>query len=150
MLNSQGDREAPSWVGLCRHGEFIMGMAVCSGASLVCNCGLAPSSLFVIRPRNYSGPGMAATVSDHWPLINIRPFGLCRSLGNPAVAAATAMTGVLTPMPCSPSTLLPWTVLGRKVLMAGQLALDSHSSLSCSFGGVIRIVYPGQIKESLI
>jgi hypothetical protein len=124
-----------------------MGMAVCGGASLICDCGLTPSTLVVIRPRNFSGIGMAANIRDHWPLVNIWPFGLCRSLGNPAVAAATALTGVLTPMPCRPSTLLPWSFRRPKILLAGQIALDSQSQLLCSYGGVIRVMYPGQRRE---
>lgn len=127
-----------------------MGIAVCSGASLICSAGLSPSSLVVIRPKNLSGPGGAATIMDHFPLINIWPFGLCRSLGNPAVAQATAVTGILTPMPCSPSTLLPWSRYRPHVLIGGRPALDSSSSLQCSHGGIIRITFPGQRLERLL
>lgn len=126
-----------------------MGMAVCSGASLICSAGLTPSSLVVLRSQNLSGPGGAANIMDHWPLVHVWPFGLCRSLGNPAVAQATALNGVLTPMPCSPSTFLPWTQYQPHVLIGGRPALDSNSSLQCSHGGMIRITFPGQRRERL-
>lgn len=127
-----------------------MGKAVCSGATLLCDAGLTPSSLVVIRPRNRSGPGGVANIKDHWPLRNIWPFGLCRSLGNPAVAAATALNGVLTPMPCSPATPWPWTRHRPHVFFTRSLALDSNSRLLCSYGGVIRIMFPGQRREWLV
>lgn len=127
-----------------------MGIAVCSGATLLCNYGLAPSRLVVLRPRNFSGRGLAANIMDHRPLIHVWPFGLCRSLGNPAVAAATAQTGVLTPMPCSPWTPLPWSRHRPNVLVHGKPALDSTSSLLCGYGGLIRIMFPGQWKETLV
>lgn len=127
-----------------------MGKAVCSGATLLCSAGLTPSSLLVIRPRNLSGPGGAANIKDHWPLRNIGTFGLCRSMGNPAVAAATARNGFLTPMPCFPSTPWPWSRHRPHVLFGRSLALDSNSHLGCSYGGVIHIMFPGQRPARLV
>ena len=46
---------------------------------------------------------------DNQPIANIAPFGVCISLANPAVAAATAAAmGVLVPLPCMPVTPAPW------------------------------------------
>ena len=85
---------------------------VCHGALLACSFGVAPSLLTVLpanRVMTSSQP--AATIMDHKPMVNITPFGLCMSLANPMVAAATsAALGVLTPQPCLPMTMTPWAV----------------------------------------
>jgi hypothetical protein len=82
---------------------------------------------------------------DSKPLMNVLPFGMCQSLANPMVAAATAAAmGVLTPMPCIPATAAPWVPGCPKVLIGNMPALTSDSKLMCSYGGVIQIVSPGQ------
>jgi Domain of unknown function (DUF4280) len=49
-----------------------------------------------------------ATAADTIPGTNIPTFGMCMSLGNPAVAMATsAANGVLTPQPCVPAAGSP-------------------------------------------
>ena len=83
-----------------------MAMQVCMGAMLKCSFGNAPSTLAVL-PTNqvYASIMPAANVMDYAPLVNIMPFGMCSSLANPTVAAATAAAmGALTPMPCLPDT----------------------------------------------
>ncbi len=84
---------------------------VCMGATMQCSFGLAPSSL-VVLPTNkvFTDQVPDANIMDHVPMVNIMPFGMCMSLANPEVAAATAMAlGVLTPMPCIPNTrVAPW------------------------------------------
>ena len=80
------------------------------GALMQCSFGLAPSSL-VVLPTNmtYTDQVPDANIMDHVPMVNIMPFGMCTSLANPTVAAATAAAmGVLTPMPCIPNTPAPW------------------------------------------
>ena len=126
-----------------------MAMQVCSGALMMCACGLAPSALVVIRPKILSG-APAANIMDRVPMLNIPPFGLCTSLANPAVAAATAAAfGVLVPMPCMPVTPAPWMPGRPKVLIGNLPALDQGSKLMCAWGGVISIVAPGQFKQLL-
>jgi hypothetical protein len=82
---------------------------------------------------------------DHIPIANIAPFGMCASIANPTVAAATAAAlGVLTPMPCVPATPAPWLPGAPTVLIGGMPALDNTCKLMCLWAGVIQIVNPGQ------
>ncbi|MCL2068830.1 MAG: DUF4280 domain-containing protein [Oscillospiraceae bacterium] len=75
------------------------------------------------------------------------PFGVCNSLSNPAVAAATAAAlGVLTPQPCIPATAAPWAPGSTSVLIGGVPALESNSKLMCNWGGTIQVTSPGQTK----
>jgi hypothetical protein len=121
---------------------------VSSGAMLQCSMGAAPSS-FVVLPKNRvlaDGPP-AANIMDHIPMVNIMPFGVCRSLANPTVAAATsAAMGVLTPMPCIPATSSPWTPGAPTVLLANFPSLDNVSKCMCNWAGVISITQPGTTK----
>jgi hypothetical protein len=87
-----------------------MAVQVAATAQLMCSFGVAPSALTVVpkgRPVQAGGQ-MAATIQDFAPNVNIMPFGMCTTLSNPQVAAATsAALGVLTPQPCIPVTT-PW------------------------------------------
>ena len=128
-----------------------MPMHVCSGAMLQCSFGLAPSSL-VVLPVNqtFTSYMPAANIVDHVPIVNILPFGACTSLANPTVAAATsAAMGVLTPMPCNPAMAAPWVPGAPTVLLGNMPALDDTSKLMCTWGGVISVVYPGQVTEQI-
>lgn len=126
-----------------------MGMQVCAGAMMMCGCGMAPSVLVVLRPKILSR-APAANIMDRVPMLNIPSFGLCTSIANPLVAAATAAAfGVLVPMPCVPVTPAPWMPGKPKVLIAGMPALDQGSKLMCMWGGVISITVPGQFKQLL-
>jgi hypothetical protein len=122
-----------------------MAMQVCMGAAMMCSFGAAPSSLIVL-PQNKTLTGTpAANIMDNKPIVNIPPFGMCSSLSNPTVAAATtAAAGVLTPMPCVPATPAPWAPGAPTVLIANMPALDSTSKLMCNWGGVIQMTAPGQ------
>jgi hypothetical protein len=122
-----------------------MGQLVCAGALLKCSFGAAPAALAVL-PLNAVLTGAAdATIMDSKPLVNIASFVMCTSLGNPAVAAATAAAmGVLVPMPCVPVTSAPWAPGAPTVLIGNMAALTMASKLMCSFGGVIEITMPGQ------
>lgn len=128
-----------------------MPMHVCSGAMLQCSFGVAPSSLVVLPVnKTMTGNMPAANIMDNQPMVNILPFGLCSSLANPTVASATAAAfGVLTPMPCIPSTVAPWTPGAPTVLLGNLPALDDTSKLMCLWGGVISVIYPGQVLEQI-
>jgi uncharacterized Zn-binding protein involved in type VI secretion len=87
----------------------------------------------------------AATIQDFTPMVNIAPFGMCTTLSNPTVAAATAAAlGVLTPMPCVPVTT-PWRPGSVSVMIGGKPALTNSSQCQCAWGGIIAIGMPGQV-----
>jgi Domain of unknown function (DUF4280) len=93
-------------------------------------------------PVNAGTP--AASVADFVPLTNIPSFGMCGSMANPAVAAATAAkSGAFTPAPCAPAVSTPWTPGATKVTVDGQPALHDGCQAMCSWGGVITISSPG-------
>ena len=86
-----------------------MGQQTVMGAATQCTFGAAPSTLMVLPTARTLAPTPCANIMDNKPLINILPFGMCTSMANPMVAAATAAAlGVLTPMPCIPMTMAPW------------------------------------------
>lgn len=119
-------------------------LCVCGGAALSCPFGTTPSTLMVLPDKKVVSTMPVATIDDNRPLVNIMPFGMCSSLSNPQVAAATAAAaGVLTPMPCMPVTAAPWAPGCPTVLIAGKPALEQSSKLICSWGGTIQITNPG-------
>ena len=124
-----------------------MGSLACTGATLMCSMGVAPSSLLVLPTNRVVGTTPIANIMDNKPFVNILPFGMCTSLANPTVASATAAAlGVLTPMPCVPQTPAPWAPGAPKVLIGNMPALDQSSKLMCMWGGVISILVPGQFQ----
>ena len=128
-----------------------MPMQVCMGAVLQCSFGMAPSSLVVLPVnRTYTDQVPDANIMDHVPMVNIMPFGLCASLANPAVAAATsAAMGALTPMPCIPNTPAPWVTGAPTVILGNAPSLDNMSKLMCMWGGVIQIAMPGEVTVNV-
>jgi len=122
-----------------------MAIATCMGGMLQCSFGVAPSSLVVLPVSRVLTQTPAANIMDHAPLVNVMPFGMCSSIANPTVAAATAAAlGVLTPMPCVPLTPAPWVTGSPTVMVGGMPALNNSSKLMCAWGGVIQIAFPGQ------
>lgn len=122
-----------------------MGFQVCMGAMLQCSFGAAPSSLMVLPDKGVLTAVPDATIMDNVPMVNIMPFGMCSSMANPTVAAATAAAlGALTPMPCIPVTTAPWAPGAPTVLIGNMPALNDSSKLMCTWGGVIQINNPGQ------
>jgi hypothetical protein len=123
-----------------------MPLQVCMGAMMQCSFGVAPSSL-VVLPTNRVMTNMVpdANIMDHIPMVNIMPFGMCTSIANPTVAAATAAAlGVLTPMPCIPATPAPWVPGAPTVLLGNFPSLDNVSQLMCMWAGVITFVDAGE------
>ncbi|ECC8732904.1 DUF4280 domain-containing protein [Salmonella bongori] len=122
--------------------------AVCTGATICCSFGLAPSVLNVLPAnRTLVGGLPMATIMDNKPMVNILPFGMCSSMANPSVVAATAAAlGVLTPMPCIPATVAPWMPGSPTALVGNMPALNMQSQLMCMWAGIIQIVQPGQMQ----
>lgn len=121
-----------------------MGFCVCGGAMLACSFGMAPSSLMVTPEKQAVSAMPIATIADCVPMKNIMPFGMCSSLANPTVAAATAAAlGVLTPMPCVPVPAGTWIPGSPTVLVGNMPALNNSCKLICAWGGVIQITNPG-------
>ncbi len=116
-------------------------------AMLTCSFGMAPATLNPLPVSRVMIEGKpAATINDFAPAVNIPPFGMCSTLSNPTVAAATtAALGVLTPMPCVPVTT-PWKPGAIKTMIGGQPALTASSTCQCAWGGVITIGFPGAVR----
>jgi hypothetical protein len=124
---------------------------VVNGAMLKCSMGMAPGTL-VVLPMNMvmCGNQPAANIMDHIPMMNIMPFGMCQSLANPTVAAATAAAmGALTPMPCIPNTPAPWIPGSPTVMLAHKPSLNDTCKCMCAWAGVIEITNPGQTTTNI-
>ena len=119
---------------------------VVTSAIMSCTFGMTPASFTANPARTVMiGGKQKGNIMDYAPGVNIAPFGMCQSLANPEVEAATiAAQGVLTPMPCIPSTPAPWTPGKIDSLVQGQPALTNTCSLMCIWAGKISIVYDGQ------
>jgi uncharacterized Zn-binding protein involved in type VI secretion len=122
--------------------------SVVTGAMLQCSYGLAPSSLIADPMSKVLIEGRpAATIKDTAPGVNIPPFGMCTSLSNPTVAAATsAALGVLTPMPCVPAVIGTWVPGAVRTTLGGIPALTAGSMCTCAWAGIIQILQPGALR----
>lgn len=125
-----------------------MGMCAVTGAMLQCSFGLAPSTLNALpTPRVMIEGRPAAVITSTATGVNIPPFGMCTSLANPTVAAATsAALGVLTPMPCVPLVTAPWVPGAPTTMIGGTPALVSGSTCVCAYGGAITMLMPGAVR----
>lgn len=121
---------------------------VCSGATMRCSMGTSQAKLTVLPVRTVYLTGQPmANISDHLSMVNLEPFGKCRSLGFPATASATAANhGSLTPMPCMHNTPFPWMSGKNDYIVKGDPALLKSSTCSCMWGGTISITDDGQIQ----
>lgn len=121
-----------------------MGLCVTGGAAMTCTFGMAPSVLTVLPAAQVMSAMPLACIADTIPFVNIAPFGMCQSMANPAVAAATAAAmGALTPMPCTPVPAGPWTPGVPQVLVGGKPAVNDTCKLTCSYGGMIQFINSG-------
>lgn len=120
---------------------------VCSGAMMKCTMGSSPAKLTVLPSRTVFLAGQPqANISDHVSMVNLAPFGVCRSLAFPPTASATAAAlGTLTPMPCMHNTPAPWFPGKMDTLIKGQPALLLSSKCQCMWGGTISLINNGQV-----
>lgn len=133
------------------YGSTSLSTATCMSAMCKCSCG-SSSSTFMAVPihQTLTTNKPAANIQDHIPFLNIMPFGMCDSLLNPVVAAATAeKLGILQPMPCIPMTTSPWLVGAPTVILQNQPMLDKNSTLMCNWAGVIKIQMPGEFTVKI-
>jgi hypothetical protein len=120
------------------------------GAMTKCTFGIAPGTLMVLPANRVLTAVPDANIMDNKPMVNVLPFGMCQSMANPMVAAATAAAlGALTPMPCIPMTMAPWLPGAPTVLLGNMPTLNNSSKLICSWGGVIGINMAGQFTVSV-
>ena len=125
-----------------------MSEVVTIGAQAVCTMGQAPAPIQITSQQVVLTDGKpVATITDCAGMANVGPFGMCMSLANPAVAAATAAAlGVLTPQPCTPVPAGTWIPTKPKVLVSGKPVLCADCKMMCAYAGSISIVMPGQFK----
>ena len=126
-----------------------MPIQVVNTGLLQCSFGVAPVPLTVLPIHKLlSSQQPAANIMDHIPMLNIKSFGMCKSMANPKVAAATAAAlGVLTPQPCMPVIPAPWIPGSPTVMVNNMPALNNTCTCMCAFAGMIKITMPGQTKH---
>ena len=123
-----------------------MSTYIVQGAKLKCSFGSKESSLKIpVDHGTYINDKPQGNIMDHKPNFNIMPFGMCSSLANPTVAAATAAkNGVLQKMPCIPVTTVPWMNGKMDVLIESCPAMLNTCKTMCLWAGVITIKDDGQ------
>ena len=122
-------------------------LVVATGTAL-CTMGTAPAPVKVTsQAKVLAGGKPCGAIADSQGIANVGPFGMCTSLANPQVAAATAAAlGVLTPQPCIPVPAGTWIPTKPKVLIGGKPCLASDCKGMCAYAGSISITFPGQVK----
>ena len=125
-----------------------MSELVTVSGNIMCSFGTTPAPLKVTSQATVMAEGKpVATIQDCQGMANIGPFGMCTSLANPQVAAATAAAlGVLTPQPCIPVPAGTWIPTKPKVLIGGKPCLASDCKMMCAYAGSLSVTIPGQVK----
>jgi len=128
---------------------------VVHGARLECSMGEFSSNLKVSSKHRVKLNGKyKANIGDCKPLVNVQPFGTCRSLVHPDAATATALAAdagsddELTPppTPCTPACSV-WIPTKTDCFLDGMPPLMSTDKAICPLGaGVISVMDSGQGK----
>lgn len=125
-----------------------MGQIVVTGGQAMCMFGTTPTGIITSSQSEVLvGNKPAGTIMD-CGRNNIATFGMCISLANPQVAAATAAAlGVLTPQPCQILPAGPWIPMKPCLNIGGKPCLTSDCKLVCAMGwGMISIISSGQVE----
>ena len=125
-----------------------MAQLVTTGAQAMCTFGTVMGTINATSQTTCLAEGKPVATIQDVQTVNITPFGMCTSLVNPQVAAATAAAlGVLTPQPCMLVAAGTWIPTKPTVLIGGKPCLTNDCKLMCgNGGGSISIVSPGQMK----
>ena len=119
-------------------------------AMVSCSFGASPSTLKGTTNAIVLVQGRPSCTISDGSNVNIGSFGMCSSLANPQVAAATtAAMGVLTPQPCTPMLSGNWisgkmATASTPVLVGGIPCLTMGSTCNCAYGGILTILNPAQ------
>lgn len=119
---------------------------VVQGAKMKCMFGSQDSTLQVPLDHKAFINGKAqANIMDFKPMMNVPSFGMCKSLANPTVAAATAANyGRLQEMPCMPVIVAPWMIGKIDALLGNFPSLTQSSTAICMWCGKISLQDSGQ------
>jgi hypothetical protein len=123
-----------------------MAKLVADGATLQCNMGTTTSSLSISSSHGASGSSKhLATIDDYTPNTCVSSFGMCQSMSNPQVSAATsAAEGVLTPQPCNPVITQQWSPGSDAIKINGAKAVPESATCNCQWNGQISVQDAGQ------
>ena len=117
---------------------------VVKGATLKCSQGDKESKLNPTDHSIFIKNKPQANIMDFKPNLNIKPFGKCKSLANPTVAAATAANKGRLKMPCVPMITMPWLNGKNDTIIDNAPALLNKSTNMCIWCGKISIKEDGQ------
>jgi len=119
---------------------------IVAGAKVKCSFGEQSVSLQLpLDHKIFINEKAQANITDFKPMLNIPPFGMCSSMANPTVAAATAANyGRLQKMPCIPVLTMPWIGGKADLLLGDQPALLKSACLNCQWAGQIKFEDDGQ------
>ena len=118
-----------------------MGILVGTEAQCMCTMGLVPASLTILPQTKVFGENKPiATIQDNKPMVNITPFGSCKSTTNPGYKPPVVIS------PCVPNIAATWMPGSPTVLVGNVPALNNSCKLICNYGGVISIMNPGMTK----
>jgi hypothetical protein len=100
--------------------------------------GAMPTPIIVTSNQTcFCSSQLSATIMDNAPILNITPFGNCKTL-------SAAALGV--PTPCVPATPLPWAPGSPTDTIQGFPNLRDCDKLICMVGGIIGIQFAGQTQ----